>query len=259
MKAFDRMRKRAFCSCRPAAIAVITSFLYATTGQAMCPFNIDQSSAVNSTRATTDGLLFIRYALGLPATAPPVANATESPSLTPTQVAQFIENNKTALDLDGDGKFTIFDTQVIARYVTGFRGDRLSAGLTTFDFGSRYGGAALQTYIDNGCTGLNDLPDPRVAVRNAMNAALVGGNNALAKTYLTPNGLANHGSPIDSLTSRMPQIVASYSPLAASLVEDDYAEYVVSRPIPGSTTGELQVFIVVFLRDPNGVWLIDAM
>ncbi len=252
------MRVFSASKCFGGFLAVVIGF-QSNLAQAVCPFNVDQSSAANSLRATTDGLLFIRYALGLPSTTPPVTGATETGSLTPTQIGDFVANNKTALDIDGDGKFTIFDAQVIARYITGFRGERLSAGLTTFDFGSRYGGAALQTYIDNGCTGLNDLPDPRIAVWNAMNTALVGGNTALAKTYLTPNGLANHGPPIDSLTSQMPQIVASYSPLVASLVEDDYAEYIVARPVPGSTTGELQVFIVVFMRAPNGSWLIDAM
>jgi hypothetical protein len=252
------MRMFSVSQCVGVVFASLVGMV-SSSAVALCPFNIDQSSTANSTRATTDGLLFLRYALGLPSTTPPVANATENSSLTSAQVATFIDANKTALDIDGDGKFTIFDAQVIARYITGFRGERLSAGLTTFDFGSRYGGAALQTYIDNGCTGLNDLPDPRVAVWNAMNTALVGGNTGLAKTYLTPNGLANHGPPIDSLTSQMPQIVASYSPLVASLVEDDYAEYIVARPVPGSTTGELQVFIVVFMRAPNGSWLIDAM
>ncbi len=241
---------------RVLVLVVLGAPVYAN---AVCPFNVDLSPSATSTRATTDGLLFLRYALGLPSSSPPVASASENPSLTPTQVATFIDSNKTALDVDGDGRFTVFDSQVIARYLVGFRGERLSTGLTTFDFGTRYGGAALQTYIDNGCIGQNDLPDPRATTWNSMNAALVAGNTALAKSYLTQNGLANLGPPIDSLASRMAQIVGSYSALGASLVEDDYAEYVVSRPIPGSTTGELQVFIVVFLRGPNGNWLIDAM
>jgi hypothetical protein len=104
-----------------ALVSVISSaFAYAQTAE-NCPFNIDQSSAANSRRATTDGLIFIRYALNLPNTLPPVDSATENASLTSAQVAAHMSANAAALDIDGDGAFTPFDARIIARYLLGFR------------------------------------------------------------------------------------------------------------------------------------------
>lgn len=244
---------------RLRALLTCALLLVSVDASAACPFSPDGAGAVGGT-ATTDGLLFIRYALGLTSGAALGANATQGGAL-PAAIASYIADptNNAALDIDGDGKFSANDAMAIARYLFGFRGDALATGLPAVEFASRYGGPALQTYIDNGCTGLNDLPDPRVVVWNAMNAALVAGNAAQAKTYLTPNGLANHGAPMDSLLGQMSSIVSSYSTLVPKAVSGDYAEYLVSRPVPGSVTGDKQLYFVIFLQAPGGIWLIDSM
>lgn len=224
-----------------------------------CPFNIDQSSAANSRRATTDGLLFIRYALNLPSTTPPVSSATENASLTSAQVAAHMTTNAAALDIDGDNVFTVFDAQVIARYLLGFRGVNLVTDLPEREFAKRFAGEEYQQYIDNGCAAVVNA-DPRIQVWNAMNAALVANNAMLAKTFLTDNGIGNHGSVFDALITEMPTIIASYSELIARYVGGNYAEYWLSRPIAGSTSGERYVHIVIFMRDPgDGQWKIDSM
>ena len=64
---------------------------------------------------------------------------------------------------------------------------------------------------------------------------------------------------MDSLLSQMSSIVGSYSALVPKTVSGDYAEYLVSRPVPGSVTGDRQLFFVIFKQAPGGAWLIDSM
>ncbi len=229
---------------------------------AVCPFNIDQSSAANSTRATTDGLLFLRYALGLPAVTPSVANATENASLTPAQVGTFVATNLNQLDIDGDGRFTIFDAQVIARYLMGFRGAPLTNGLSQLDFSARYGSAALQTFIDNGCTGINDLADPRVAVWNAMNTQLALGTTDgvnSATQYMTETAVDKYTLALAAIKSDLPAAIASYSQIVPRIVGSDYAEYWFSRPLLGGAPSDRLIYPVTFLRVSDGSWRVDAM
>lgn len=230
-----------------------------SAADAACPFNPDGAGGASGT-ATADGLLFIRYALGLTSGQPLGGNAIQG-SVLPAAVAAYIADptNNAAIDIDGDGKFSPSDAMVIARYLLGFRGNALAVGVPTVEFAKRYGGPSQQTYIDNGCTGINDLSDERIVVWNAMNAALIAGNAAQAKSYLTELGVANHGSVIDSLLNQMPAIVASYSPLVAKEVNSDFAEYVVSRPVQGSSTGERTLHFIAFLRMADGNWRIDSM
>lgn len=254
-----RSIRRRIDTCVLAGLFTIS---LASWASAVCPFNIDQSSAANSTRATTDGLLFLRYALGLPAVTPPVANATENASLTPAQVGTFVATNLSQLDIDGDGKFTIFDAQVIARYLMGFRGAPLTYGLSQLDFSARYGSAALQNFIDNGCSGLNDLADPRVVVWNAMNTQLAlgttaGVNNALQ--YMTETAVDKYTAALTAIKTDLPAVVASYSQIVPRVVGSDYAEYWVSRPLVGGGPGDRLIYPVTFLRVSDGSWRVDAM
>jgi hypothetical protein len=245
-----------------AFVSVVWSaFAYAQTA-ADCPFNVDQSSAANSRRATTDGLIFIRYALNLPSTAPPVGGATENASLTGAQVASHMSANATALDIDGDGKFTTFDAQIIARYLLGFRGGALLGTQEQPDFAKRYGVSALASYIDGGCNPANDPADPRIAVWNAMNAQLALGTVAGidgAKQYITDTAVENYTLALNAIVSELPTVVASYSPIIPRVVRGDYAEYWVSRPLPGSITGEREVFTITFLRMFDGSWRVESM
>jgi Dockerin type I domain len=222
---------------------------------ANCPFDVDGSGA---RRATTDGLLLQRHANGGFGSNTP-SKATEAPGLTAAQIGTHVTNNLARLDIDGDGKFSELDALVIIRYLMGFRGDNLAGGLITKDLAKRYGGTAYQAFIDQGCTGLNDSPDPRVTVWNAMNAAFAAGNLSLGKTYLTPNGIAILGGSIDALAPQLPTIVASYSSLIAKEVSETYAEYWVSRPIVGHPNNARQIHSVIFVYTLDGQWRIDSM
>jgi hypothetical protein len=240
---------------------VWSAFAHAQSA-ADCPFNVDQSSAANSRRATTDGLIFIRYALNLPSTTPPVGGATENPSLTSAQVTAHMSTNAAALDIDGDGRFTAFDAQIIARYLLGFRGGALLGTLEQPDFAKRYGVSALASYIDGGCNPANDPIDPRIAVWNAMNAQLALGTVAGidgAKQYMTDTAVANYTDMLTAMVSTLPAVVASYSVIIPRQVGSDYAEYWVSRPLVGGTVGERLVHPITFVKTSDGSWRIDGM
>lgn len=246
----------------PGLFAASGMWALTLPAHAACPFNPDAAGAAAGT-ATTDGLLFIRYALGVTASSGLGTNATQGGAL-PAAIASYIADptNNAAIDIDGDGKFSPSDAMVIARYLFGFRGNALAASVPSVEFAKRYGGPSLQTYIDNGCTGINDLPDPRLTVWNAMNAQLALGTaagSAAAKAFLTPNGVNNHGPAFDQLIARMPTIVPTYSPLIAREVGNDYAEYWMSRPVPVSATGERNVYVIIFIHQPDGSWKIDSM
>jgi hypothetical protein len=241
-----------------AALALVPPVAFAQTA-ANCPFNVDQSSAANSRRATTDGLIFVRYALGLPSTTPVVANATENAALTSAQVAAHMATNAAALDIDGDGKFSTFDAQIIARYLVGFRGTTLAAGLNENEFAKRYGGTELQSYIETGCNPGAPSTDPRIIVWNAMNTAMLANNPTTANTYLTEGAKLTVGASLTQLAPTYTAIYNSYSPLIPGVVRGDYAEYWVSRPVLGSTTGERNLFVVIFLQLQDGSWKIDSM
>ncbi len=244
-----------------------TGFVFATIfglmsnrAIAVCPFNADQQGAAGGA-GTTDGLLFIRYALGLTMGASLTANAAQN-NATDTTVVNYIVNNKTALDIDGDDAFTAYDAVHIARYLLGFRGAALLGTLTQPDFVKRSGGVALQRFIDGGCTGTNDLADPRVAVWNAMNAQLALGTTAGingAKQYMTDTAVSNFETAMNAIRTDLPTLVASYSQIISRTVGTDYAEYWVSRPIPGSTSGGREVFVITFLLMFDGTWRVDSM
>jgi hypothetical protein len=51
------------------------------------------------------------------------------------------------------------------------------------------------------------------------------------------------------------EIVGSYSALARSSVAEEIAEYAIARPFEGKK----RLFLVYFLKDKNGLWLIDEM
>ena len=155
--------------CLPfRTLIVATVLVAATAASAVCPFKPDTRGLPGGT-ATTDGLLFLRYALG--------ANATQSGTL-PATVAAYIAANKTALDMDGDTLFTAFDAQIIARYLFGFRNDALTNGLATMPSVKRFGSLALKNYIDAGCTGATDK-DQQAVIFGYLNLA----HNSAAQSY----------------------------------------------------------------------------
>ena len=111
---------------------------------ARCPFDRDTASLAR------DGLVYVRYALGLRA-APLVAGT----ALTTAQALAASEAITCAsclpqLDINGDGEFDANDATVIARKLAGFTGARLTDGLT-LGTGLRPDAASQQQFVASGC------------------------------------------------------------------------------------------------------------
>jgi hypothetical protein len=93
------------------------------------------------------------------------------------------------------------------------------------------------------------------SIWDSMNAALLAGDKAKALTFLTPGAQRKYGPVFDALLPYMPQIVPSYSPLQRVSVSAEIAEYAVNRTIDGQDW----IFLIYFVKDPDGVWRLDAM
>jgi hypothetical protein len=103
--------------------------------QTTCPFN---PRAVNATDRAVATL----------------ARAMPAPSA--SAVADHIDGNVAALDVDGDGEFTNVDGVVISRYLNSFRGNALVTGLTIPAIATRRDATSIAKFISDGCTA--DLP-----------------------------------------------------------------------------------------------------
>jgi hypothetical protein len=90
---------------------------------------------------------------------------------------------------------------------------------------------------------------------NGMNQALAAGDKPAAMRYLSETAQEKFGPVFDALMPFMPEIVASYSPLAQASITQDIAEYAVTR-MDGGTK---RLYLIYFLRDANGSWRIDGM
>jgi hypothetical protein len=93
------------------------------------------------------------------------------------------------------------------------------------------------------------------ALWNGMNDALLAGNKEAALGYLSDSAQLKYGPVFDTLLPFMSEIVASYSPLVQSSVDDELAEYALTR-LDG---GIKRLYLISFMRDQNGVWRIDGM
>lgn len=93
------------------------------------------------------------------------------------------------------------------------------------------------------------------ALWTGMNDALAAGDKETAMRYLNDSAQQKYGPVIEALMPRMPQIVASYSPLAQASISEHIGEYAVTR-MDGETK---RLYLIYFLRDATGVWRIDGM
>ena len=93
------------------------------------------------------------------------------------------------------------------------------------------------------------------AIWNGMNNALIAGDKAKAITYLNPSAQAKYGPVFDVLLPFMPDIVASYSPLARASISSGIGEYAIRR----LSNGVYRLYLIGFLQDADGVWRIDQM
>ncbi len=112
-----------------------------------CPLNVDGVAGVS---VASDGVLLIRYALGLRGAA--LIDATLAPPTVTgaATVSDYIDTRLAQLDIDGDGNFDATDALIAARYLFGFRSDALIQGVALN--GTRATATEMQTLIQSmGC------------------------------------------------------------------------------------------------------------
>ena len=120
------------------------AWLPASAGAQTCPFDTGGSDA------TYDGMVLTRYALAI--TGAPLLASTRYASLDPLQVKNNIECVGCALDMNGDGQIDTVDTTITARYLAGFKGASLTAGLArgVAPTASRPSTAAVVSFLATG-------------------------------------------------------------------------------------------------------------
>ncbi|MBP8295176.1 MAG: DUF1566 domain-containing protein [Burkholderiales bacterium] len=132
----------------PAPGSVFTGWLGACTGVGPCILNINGATNVSATfapdnlllgididgngsyDALTDGLLLIRYLFGRTGAAL-TAGAIDGmpPRSTPLQIAQYVDDVKPLVDVDGDGRAdALTDGLMLLRHLFGLRGASLIDG-----------------------------------------------------------------------------------------------------------------------------------
>jgi hypothetical protein len=92
-------------------------------------------------------------------------------------------------------------------------------------------------------------------VWSGMTAALIRGDKAQAMQYLNHQAKEKYGPVLDALLPSMPQILAGFSALQTSTINDAVGEYAINRTIDGVN----RIFFIYFLRDADGLWRLDSM
>ncbi len=131
----------------------------AAAAPASCGFALDsqgQVSAGSKAELTGSGVLFARYALGLSGQALIAGTHIDQTPANRATIIAAINAHMAAFsgahDVDGSGPpIGVNDAIIIARYLAGFRGESLVAGLTLSPNSTRKTGTAIETYIASGC------------------------------------------------------------------------------------------------------------
>jgi hypothetical protein len=93
------------------------------------------------------------------------------------------------------------------------------------------------------------------AIWSGMNEALVKGDIAGAVKYLNQSARFKYEPVFQALSTHLPEIIASYSPLRRVSITASIGEYAVVRALDGQN----HLFLVYFLKDADGVWRLDAL
>ncbi|MBL8520953.1 MAG: hypothetical protein JNK75_09800 [Betaproteobacteria bacterium] len=101
------------------------------------------------------------------------------------------------------------------------------------------------------------VDEPFMSVWNAMNAALRAGNIEQASTYLTSAARQRYYPVFEALLSDMPSIIDSYSRPVRMIADGEMGEYAVMRYI--ESENDTEVYLVYFVKAPDGRWLIETM
>lgn len=128
-----------------ADMVVMDDFIY---GEPLPTLDVDASITASKYDALTDGLLIVRYLLGV--TGPPLTTGALGGTATrtdPTLIKTHLDAIRTALDIDGNNTVEpLTDGLLILRYLFGLRGSTLIAG--AFDpLGSRNTAALIEPYL----------------------------------------------------------------------------------------------------------------
>jgi hypothetical protein len=115
-----------------------------------CPgcfsFDIDDDGEA---KALTDGLLVIRHLFGFSGEALTAgAVGSDAKRSTPADIAAYLTNAATELDIDGDDEAkALTDGLLLIRYLFGFSGDSLTAGAVGLN-ANRGSAEDIETYIE---------------------------------------------------------------------------------------------------------------
>lgn len=93
------------------------------------------------------------------------------------------------------------------------------------------------------------------SIFNSMNNSLKAGDKTSALSLLSASAQTIYGPVFDALIPSYASIAASFSPLQRSVVTDVVAEYAINRTISGVN----QIFFIYFIKDPDGIWRLEAM
>jgi Tol biopolymer transport system component len=137
-------------------VSVAITAMFVSVAAAQCPFNV---AGLAAPTAMSDGVLFVRAAQGATSTA---LTAGTGSTRAATDISADIAANALRLDINGSGGFDISDAAIIARFLTGLRGDSLIPGGA--GAGATRTLAEIEGHIAGGC------PAPVVTGRSGQMA-----------------------------------------------------------------------------------------
>jgi len=209
--------------------------------------------------ARTPADAFVTHRVTVTATGPrPIEVAADAPAgLAPHTVSfRIAQGSASALridaDLDGNGNF---DSSLAGDQVVTFTYAQPGVYTTSFFIIGPLGATSLQqiTIV---------VQDPAAldaqlrAVWSGFVAALNAGDREAALAFVSRSARPRYAPVLGTLAASLPQVAASISALQPGSLSSTIGEYFVTRP---AANGSVQVFMVYFLRDADGVWRIESM
>ena len=112
--------------------------------------DIDASNTQTKYHAPTDGLLTVRYLLGLTGNSlvAGVAFGGTATRIDPVAIKNYLDSIRPQLDIDGNNSVNaLTDGLLIVRYLLGLRGDALISGAVDLQLGTRKTATEIQSYL----------------------------------------------------------------------------------------------------------------
>ncbi|TAG45786.1 MAG: hypothetical protein EAZ30_14785 [Betaproteobacteria bacterium] len=179
------------------ATALVTFLaVVAMPTRAACNWNVDANSITTS---TSDGLMMIRRLRNLAGSE--LTNGAIGPNAgnNASAIAQHIDANKANWDFNGDGIVdAASDGVIIARYLFGFRGQSLTAGIVRPELPGR-SPAEIESLISQGCPNTPTVPactPPLSLIDTAAVAPRVGNGTPASCTDVAIQSAVNTGGVV---------------------------------------------------------------